>query len=312
MNNWMHNLKKESRSTTTIREIPYRGKYWSQKTTILGIRVLFWKLACNRAYGAKVQRRYHARLRKKALLQNVKITDATADKVTKLKEAMSKWRKYSKAEAEEDRKTLLQKKVTAISEENNTAMEKIMKQLRLREDQQRSATQIKIVRSRLRLGGISRVTYLDKNGVIHESTGRAYLEYLCNKANETKLQQTADTPFMTGALPEDVGCLGIGPAVCMMLDGTYDPPEKVDEYTKKFIKHLRNIARLLYMTLFTKSLRRNGSPSGKKQQSGRPVDVTYCILEHGKQDHSERPLWNWMLCSQTSNFKLDILLSDGV
>jgi hypothetical protein len=52
------------------------------------------------------------------------------------------------------------------------------------------------------------------------------------------------------------------------------------------------------MTLCIKSLQRNESPSRKEQQSGCPVDVTYCILEHGKQDHSVRPLRNWMLCSQ--------------
>jgi hypothetical protein len=65
----------------------------------------------------------------------------------------------------------------------------------------------------LRSGGVSRVTYLDKNGVIHESTGREHLEELCNKANEAKLQQTADTPFMAGDLQEDVGWVGIGPTV---------------------------------------------------------------------------------------------------
>jgi hypothetical protein len=46
---------------------------------------------------------------------------------------MSKWRKYNKAEAEEDRNTFSQKKATAIAEEKNTTMEKITKQLRLRE-----------------------------------------------------------------------------------------------------------------------------------------------------------------------------------
>jgi hypothetical protein len=61
--------------------------------------------------------------------------DTTSGIVTKLKEAMSKWRKYSKSEAEEDRKTFLQKKATTIAEENNTTMEKITNQLRLREDQ---------------------------------------------------------------------------------------------------------------------------------------------------------------------------------
>jgi hypothetical protein len=54
------------------------------------MRVLFWKLACNREHGAKVQRRYHARLRKKALLQNAEIPDTNAGIVSKLKEVMSK------------------------------------------------------------------------------------------------------------------------------------------------------------------------------------------------------------------------------
>jgi hypothetical protein len=59
------------------------------------------------------------------------------------------------------------------------------------------------------------------------------------------------------------------------------------------------------MTPCIKSLQRNGSPSGKEKHSGRPVDVTYCILEHGNQDPSVGPLRNWMLYSQTSHCKLD-------
>jgi hypothetical protein len=34
--------------------------------------------------------------------------------------------------------------------------------------------------------------------------------------------------------------------------------------------------------------------------------VTYCILEHGNQDHSVRPLRNWMLYSQTSHWLVAI------
>jgi hypothetical protein len=45
-------------------------------------------------------------------LQNVTIPDTNAGIVTKLKQAMSQWRKYSKTEAAEDRNTLLQKKAT--------------------------------------------------------------------------------------------------------------------------------------------------------------------------------------------------------
>jgi hypothetical protein len=93
-----------------------------------------------------------------------------------------------------------------------------------------------MVWGKLRSGGVSRVTYLEENGVVHESTVRKHLEDLCNKANEAKIQQTADTPFMTRDLQEDVGWVGIGPAVCMMLDGTYEPPpppQPLDARTKR-------------------------------------------------------------------------------
>jgi hypothetical protein len=135
-------------------------------------------LGCNRAYGAKVQRRYHARLRKKALLQNVVIPDTNAGILTKLKHDMSQWRKYSKAEAAEDRKTFLQKKATAIAENKKTTMEKIKKQIRLIDSHKRAATQIKMVRGKLRSGVVCRVTYLDENGVVQESTGNEHLEEL--------------------------------------------------------------------------------------------------------------------------------------
>jgi hypothetical protein len=65
-----------------------------------------------------------------------------------------------------------------------------MKQLRLIESQKQSATQIKMVLGKFRSGGVSKVTYLDKNGVFHESTGREHIEEMCNKANKVKLQQT--------------------------------------------------------------------------------------------------------------------------
>jgi hypothetical protein len=149
--------------------------------------------------------------------------------------------------------------------------------------------------------------------VVHESTGRENLEDLCNKANASKLQQTADTPFMTGSLQEDVEWVGIGPAVCMILDGTYDPPPRRWTSTlRSLLSSSGKIAKQLNMTPCIKSLQRNGSTSRKEQQSGRPVDVKYCILEHGNQDHSVRPLRNWMLYSQISHCKLDILRSDGL
>jgi hypothetical protein len=81
----MYYEKRSLRITATVQEIPYRRKDWTPNTTILGVRVIFWKLACNRAHGAKVQIRYHKRLMTNALLQNGIVPDTTAGIVTKLK-----------------------------------------------------------------------------------------------------------------------------------------------------------------------------------------------------------------------------------
>jgi hypothetical protein len=37
----------------------------------------------------------------------------------------------------------------------------------------------------------------------------------------------------------EVGWLGIGTKVCQMLDGTYDPPEGVDDATRLLIEQFR-------------------------------------------------------------------------
>jgi hypothetical protein len=98
MNNWVHYVKNESTKHNNNSVNSVQGK----NTALLVIRVLFCTLECNREYGAKVQRRYHARLRKKSLWQTIEIPDTNAGIVSKLKEAMSKCREYNKVETEED------------------------------------------------------------------------------------------------------------------------------------------------------------------------------------------------------------------
>jgi hypothetical protein len=128
--------------------------------------------------------------------------------------------------------------------------------------------------------------------VVHESTGREHLEDLCNKSNNAKFKQTEETPFTTGALQEDVVWVGIGPAVCMILDGTYEPLDEVDESTKKMIKQFQQNRKVTEHEPLYKITPEEWKSFGKEQQSERPVGVTYCILEHGKKDPSVTPLRN--------------------
>jgi hypothetical protein len=99
------------------------------------------------------------------------------------------WCKFAQYEAVELLKTFLEKKAETIAKEKGKdSLEKAIKQLQLREEKQCLATQIKAIWNKLQLGGVSRVTYIDEQGILQESMGREHLELLCNSANEDKIK----------------------------------------------------------------------------------------------------------------------------
>jgi hypothetical protein len=125
--------------------------------------------------------------------------------------------------------------------------------------------------------------------VIHESTGREHLEELCKNTNKAKLQQTAGTSFTTVSLQEEVGWLGIGPSVCMMLDGTYETPEELDEYTKNLIKQFRQNCKDIEQNPSYKITPEEWKSFWKGATERTSCGCDICILEHGNQDHLARP-----------------------
>jgi hypothetical protein len=166
MNNWMHYIKRSLRSTTTMQEIPYRGKRLVTKNHNTGNQIPILEVGMQKGMQGQDSKMVSRKAKEKTLLHNVEIPDSS-------------------------RRLCPSGGNTSKRRQKRTE----------RHSQKRSDTKIKM------------------------STGREHPEELYNRANEAKVQQTADTPFMTGALQEDVGWVGIGPSVCMMLDGTYDPPQ---------------------------------------------------------------------------------------
>jgi hypothetical protein len=118
---------------------------------------------------------------------------------------------------------------------------------------------------------------------------------LCNNANEAKLQQTLDKLFMTEALQEDFGWLGIGSSVCMMFDGTYGPPEEVDEYTKKLIKQFRQNCKATEHDPLYKI-----TPEEWKSFCKGATERTSCVCDILHFDRYSPPYWMFpflMVCS---------------
>jgi hypothetical protein len=86
---------------------------------------------------------------------------------------------------------------------------------------------------------VSSVSYRLDDGTITETEDRSSMEQCFIKANDAKIKQTQDTPFMVEPMVSQGGWLGIGPKVCQTLDGTYDPPEGVDDTTRLRIEQFR-------------------------------------------------------------------------
>jgi hypothetical protein len=92
-----------------MQEIPYRGKRMVTKNDTTWNQSTFLEVGMQQGMRGQGSTTVSCKAKEKALLQNVAIPDTNAGIVTKLKQAMSQWRKYSKVEAAEDRKTFLQK-----------------------------------------------------------------------------------------------------------------------------------------------------------------------------------------------------------
>jgi hypothetical protein len=114
-----------------------------------------------------------------------------------------------------------------------------LKQLRCQEKQRRTTTCIKAIRGKLGGSGVASVSYRLDDITIKETMDRSSMEKCFIRENESKIKQAQDTPFLVEPMVSEVGWIGIGPKVCQMLEGAYDPPEGVDDATRLIIEQFR-------------------------------------------------------------------------
>jgi hypothetical protein len=86
---------------------------------------------------------------------------------------------------------------------------------------------------------ITYVEYTDEHRFQNECTTREEIDTACIKEGYKRYAQSHDSPFLASPLLEKFGFLGNQNNVQDILDETYDCPDEVDEFTKKFIHELR-------------------------------------------------------------------------
>jgi hypothetical protein len=85
---------------------------------------------------------------------------------------------------------------------------------------------------------ITYVEYTDEHGLEKECTTREKIDTACIKEGYKRYAQSHNSLFLASPLLEEFGVLGNQNKVQDILDGTYDCPEEVDEFTKTFIHEL--------------------------------------------------------------------------
>jgi hypothetical protein len=84
----------------------------------------------------------------------------------------------------------------------------------------------------------------DEFGSMIECFDRSQIDDACISEGKNQYSQSHDTPFLTTPLIEEFGFLRHQDKVRTVLDGTYECPPGLDEYTMKFIPELKRPANL--------------------------------------------------------------------
>ena len=123
------------------------------------------------------------------------------------------------------------------AEYNGTSMESELKKLMHIDNQKHVWRKIKRMRGKLGRNATTMVKVQEDNGLV-TLTEKEDIERACIDENVARFSQAEGTPPMEAPLYEALGRFGEGPAVRHILEGTYEAPEELDQYTKKMLKEL--------------------------------------------------------------------------
>ena len=195
--------------------------------------IRFWKLLSKRKRGHKIDTKYLTRWEKKLDIHN-SFTIPLPEINQHLKTAYDKY-KCLKKEHTALRDEWLDQLAAARAEAGNKDSTIELANLRQREKIRIAFRQIRwCLHQDEQTAPITTVTEVAHNSIIHHSD-KTSVEQAILTANNKKYRQTNDTPPMTTLFPI-LGRFGTTSEALHVLNGTYEPPPHLDEYSKKLVK----------------------------------------------------------------------------
>jgi hypothetical protein len=147
--------------------------------------------------------------------------------------------KKDKTNADELRKEFEKKVNAKRAVKYKTSVETQQKITKNALDSKRTHSRIRKVMNKKPRTAITYGEYTGKNGCEQECTTTAEIIDACINKGYKRYTQAHGSPFLTGPLLEDLGFLGNQNKVQDILNGMYDCPKEVDEFTKT--KYLRTL-----------------------------------------------------------------------
>ena len=139
----------------------------------------------------------------------------------------------------EHRQTFLENLAEALSESGKGSQASHLKQLVLREEQRTTFRRIKRLKGESNLA----TTFVQKNdnGIIQDIVDQTEIEEAIIQENRQKYHQCEmSCPFLQPPLVQDFGFCGNGPQMEKFVNGTYEIPPDIDEYTRDYIEVCMN------------------------------------------------------------------------
>jgi hypothetical protein len=194
-----------------------------------------WNLILNKLKGKRVSSRLIARSLKKANLPS-EVRGFSIEQVQKkLKQAYQEY--YSnKHQAASLRNTSLDLLAEAIVVKGDLAREKVLRDLRQREQQRATARKLRFIQGKMKSESITMVTVVGEDGNRADITDRKEMEKAILDNNKAKFSQSFHTPFYRSPLKEAFGFQGLTNSAQAVLAGIYETDEPLDAHIMEVLQ----------------------------------------------------------------------------
>ena len=220
-----------------MRKLRMGNVEWSPTMQKMRDEIALWISVVKRKRGGRVCRKLLTRKEKKAGIYDTNLL--TLDQaLSRMRQAFHQYKQTKK-----DAKTLRDQFFERLSERrarrNNTAAESELKKLQNTNNQQRLWKKINATREKKKRTATNKLYRLDEQNNTIECFSKQEVEDACIQENKARFTQNSDTPFLTSPLSEEIGFLAETEQADRILQGTYQPPDQLDQYTNSLIQSLK-------------------------------------------------------------------------